>query len=165
MRRAVQSLPHLTLLDLYNTDIDVSAFRNLLQSFRRPPGSLGIRLYRGLDPDEMLDVITEHNPKLWKLRIYRPGKGRGAPIRYDYLASLPKLLYLHLRGDCLAWDSLQHVGPKLKSLTLSSCELSAAELVSSMLMWSLNSDRAVKISNTAYDERERSTLIVSYIRH
>lgn len=165
MRRDAQSLPRLNILDLYRTHIDVPTLRNLLQSFQTPPGSLSIRYCRGLDFDGMLDVITEHSPTLRRLEIYRSSTDRGAPVRFDYLASLPNLKHLYLQGDCLAWDSLQHIGPKVKTVTLRQCNLSASDLVASMSTWLLTSERAVEIINTAFDERQRSILIVSCTSH
>lgn len=109
----------------------------------------------------MVDIVVAEVPNVHNLRLSRSDTERGTPTRYDFLASFPKLRFLSLGGDALAWDSLQYLADNPISIDLYKCPLSAAELATNLALINHQSKVKIKLHSCTYDQRQRAVLTVS----
>ena len=160
---AAKHLPALKKLKLHNCTLDVLYLRNFLRAFSRLPQSISITHCEGFDWDDMIDVLVEEASLLDSLHLSRISRMRPSrPRRFDFLRHFPKLRKFQLNGQCLAWDSLSHMGPDVSMVVLGSNTLSLTEIALNVATWDLKegSKITLMIKGIFYDQRERDALEV-----
>lgn len=161
-----QSLSNVNNLGLWHCSISEAEFGQLLQTFRQL-SSLEMRRVKGLTVDAFVNTLLQHcnTKKLLKIEIGNSFLKTEPPTQHDYLKSFPNLQEAEFSGDVTAWDSLMFLGPKVKSLQLDRCPLSALELAANLGQL-VNSEGAgqkitVTLLNCRYTDRQRAFLTVS----